>query len=1074
MKKQDVQQPSIANMTETNRQLFTTAGSDVPPVHFEQNPIFFEKEIENLQKTLSRDAEWDIRVKAMRRLMGLINAGVLENDYFRKNLITFYSDISTAITNLRSALVKQSCLLVSQLSRELGTQFESIGDYFIPLSSQLSHGTQIISESCYFTILNIARNCPSKRILFSIFDLSGVNTNNVVNAGSKRRGVAAECLKIVVENWDFSIIESNWDVFQKAVLSLISDSSAEAREQSRQIVRLLMNIAPKRANQILSQLDERTKKNINSEPLKQETAVKYSSYKPKRQPPTDKTNSSEIPDQEDTSIPKKGNQNAKSFLNDDKLKNEANSIQQDNFHSDKNQLKETKIPINKEKPKPINNSLPDEASNITSNEKVTQLKKPIKKLKQDISPNEIDKNENEALIPEEFKNQHEIPTSYLTTNQGSKLNSKIQNAKSYVNDNQGNNNDEVQPNQNDRIIQTAKSSRNQKNLLNDSDVKPNKKPNPVIYRPISQKDKTELKNNKIKVNPSQPKIISTNNNIINDEPLANDTPVFEQKNEKKRSMMPVFKPKTPVPSAQKVETEEYYHPHPPSTADSSQALRQRNYQRYKPIEVKKIKRSNPPPTEKPELSFGPATDPNRQQYAVSHEYDHPPHQKVKPKAEGSKQKKPKSYTVVDLSEGNEMEFLESVENVYQQKKDNLVPKLPTITAGILNCLTSQKSNQKIKDFAFLVLDHIVDSFPTIFSLQILPKILPLIISDQDGNLNIISILSNFSKNYKNDLLPIALQMNANKAKPTYYLFLLNSILENSNLQNFDQNDFVSILNIAMNCINSQVGKDDSKRLVKSIIKKINSDILSQFLDSYEQSVTSFNRNEFENLYVNELQIPKYNQNRASFRKAVLDAVTDNESDLVWNECQEDIYKQLALSLKNQSSNSKILKDNILIVKTIIEERGIDSPKNKIGFEVIIEEMFNQISIGNGNETLFKSIFTFLASHTSFTSICSLLTKVFLSNKEITEDSAHLWINGLHLLAESIISSESNADILPQFEQMMPFLKNGVESSNVAIRQMSFQCFVNLKLVVDAKSDVFIFQLSDQHQKLISIMYNRSK
>ena len=137
-------------------------------------------------------------------------------------------------------------------------------------------------------------------------------------------------------------------------------------------------------------------------------------------------------------------------------------------------------------------------------------------------------------------------------------------------------------------------------------------------------------------------------------------------------------------------------------------------------------------------------------------------------------------------------------------------------------------------------------------------------------------------------------------------------------------------------------------------------------------------------------------------------------------------------------------------------------------------MFNQISIGNGNETLIKSILTFLASHTSFTSICSLLTKIFLSNKEITEDSAHLWINGLNLLAESIISSESNADILPQFEQMMHILKNGVESSNVEIRQMSFQCFVNLKLVVDAKSDVFISQLSDQHQKLISIMYNRSK
>lgn len=241
-------------MTTENAQMFETAGSNVDPIS-DFDP---ESEIESLSNKISKGVDWDDQVAAMRRLMGLIQGGILEDDSFVRQLCALYPGLSDAACNLRSALVKQSCLVISQLARELGPNFDIIGDFFPPLSTQLSHGTQIIAESCKFTLLCIARNCQSRKTISSILELAG-------KKGVAQRSVAAEALSIVIRDWDFSRVEKSWGNIESVLMNLLNDASSEVRAFARTAVKHLQASAPKYYQTILSKVDAKLKQAIEDQ-----------------------------------------------------------------------------------------------------------------------------------------------------------------------------------------------------------------------------------------------------------------------------------------------------------------------------------------------------------------------------------------------------------------------------------------------------------------------------------------------------------------------------------------------------------------------------------------------------------------------------------------------------------------------------------------------------------------------------------------------------------------------------------------------------------------------------------------
>lgn len=237
--------------------LFSKAGSDIQGIEI-SSPNEAMNEIEELCQKICSTNEWDEQVSGMRHGMALVNGGALEYDCFVRNLSRLHDGLASAATNMRSALVKASCLFISQLARELGSQFEICGDYISPLAPQLSNGTQIIANCCKYTILNISKYCPSRKILASVIDLSS-------SRGANQKAAAAESFSIILSHWPVEAIGTNWPRLLASLQKLLSDASPNVRSFARKSAKALQLISPQKSKEFLAKLDQRTRKAISEE-----------------------------------------------------------------------------------------------------------------------------------------------------------------------------------------------------------------------------------------------------------------------------------------------------------------------------------------------------------------------------------------------------------------------------------------------------------------------------------------------------------------------------------------------------------------------------------------------------------------------------------------------------------------------------------------------------------------------------------------------------------------------------------------------------------------------------------------
>ena len=265
--------PSTADISEQTKRLFENAGNDIKPIRL-KNASEASKEIEYLEANIAEGVEWNDQVSAMQRGMGLLNGGALEYDIFLRGLNRIYSGLVAAATNLRSALVKQSCLFIAQIARETGPSIDLVGDFILPLSSQLSHGTQIIAESCKLAILCISKNCYTRKVLKSIFDICG-------SRGAAVKAVAAEALSLVLLFWPNDLLNQNFVQIESFLQKLLSDAAVNTRAFARQATKAYQMNFPQKAANFISKLDQRTQRAINDCQLTTE-APKKTTYIPVR------------------------------------------------------------------------------------------------------------------------------------------------------------------------------------------------------------------------------------------------------------------------------------------------------------------------------------------------------------------------------------------------------------------------------------------------------------------------------------------------------------------------------------------------------------------------------------------------------------------------------------------------------------------------------------------------------------------------------------------------------------------------------------------------------------------------
>lgn len=249
--------PTKAELGADIERLFEKPGSNIPPIpcHSDEEAM---KELLNMEKNLSNSCDWDVKNSAIERGMALVNGGILNYSQFVSELFKITPGLTSAATSPRSTLLKQACIFISQLAKNLGIQFDTMGDFITPLGSLVSHGTKIIADCTRLTIISIVSSCPSRRTVAALHDLSQ-------SRGGTSRAVAAQAISVAASSWPEKSFEDAWPHLNSPLTSLLSDADPDARKFARTAIKTLKMKNPALVSTIISSLDARTLSSINND-----------------------------------------------------------------------------------------------------------------------------------------------------------------------------------------------------------------------------------------------------------------------------------------------------------------------------------------------------------------------------------------------------------------------------------------------------------------------------------------------------------------------------------------------------------------------------------------------------------------------------------------------------------------------------------------------------------------------------------------------------------------------------------------------------------------------------------------
>ena len=234
--------------------------------------INIKEEIKSLQSQINTNVKYDIRINGMRRMIVLINNGILQNQEFLISLPFFHSGLVSSISNSRNSSTKTACTLISLLASKLRENFDSLGNFMRPFASQYAIRTQIIAECCLNSMITIAKCCCTKKILVQ---LAGLCTSKV----PKIRYSASKCLYQFITSSSVEILEDGWYIMSKSIRSLLNDPNIEIKANTQKAAKQLLLIDPNHYQEILSYLSSHSPKLISKEKLNSHDSNNDSIYK---------------------------------------------------------------------------------------------------------------------------------------------------------------------------------------------------------------------------------------------------------------------------------------------------------------------------------------------------------------------------------------------------------------------------------------------------------------------------------------------------------------------------------------------------------------------------------------------------------------------------------------------------------------------------------------------------------------------------------------------------------------------------------------------------------------------------
>ncbi|KAL7061856.1 hypothetical protein AAHC03_0167 [Spirometra sp. Aus1] len=213
--------------------------------------------MKKVKDSLSVNAEdWERRVDALQTLRSVVAGGSHQMEDFYTQLRTLEQPVEACLRDLRSQVVRESCVTVAYLSQELGIRFDHFAEVIMPtLLNLIPNSAKIMSTSGIQAVMFIIKNTHAARLLPII--VGGLSSkSNVV------RRYVCEFLDPICQYWPVNVIDRYMGLFQEALRKGISDADQDARSASRRAFQSFAMKFPDESRALLQNLEPAQRKMI--------------------------------------------------------------------------------------------------------------------------------------------------------------------------------------------------------------------------------------------------------------------------------------------------------------------------------------------------------------------------------------------------------------------------------------------------------------------------------------------------------------------------------------------------------------------------------------------------------------------------------------------------------------------------------------------------------------------------------------------------------------------------------------------------------------------------------------------
>ncbi|XP_028966875.1 CLIP-associating protein 1-A [Galendromus occidentalis] len=195
------------------------------------------------------DIDWEKRMAILKTLRGVVRSGGAMYEEFFAALRLLEIPFQTSVRDLRSQIVREACITMAYLCRELGRRVDHFCEILLPSLIQLiGSAAKIMSSSGITCIHFMLQHTHSPKLIPLI-------TRNLTSKSREIRRYCCEFLHQVLLIWPASSLEKHIITIQDAIKKGISDADSEARSQARKAFWGFADHFPKEADRLLLSLD---------------------------------------------------------------------------------------------------------------------------------------------------------------------------------------------------------------------------------------------------------------------------------------------------------------------------------------------------------------------------------------------------------------------------------------------------------------------------------------------------------------------------------------------------------------------------------------------------------------------------------------------------------------------------------------------------------------------------------------------------------------------------------------------------------------------------------------------------